>query len=424
MPETPPTGPIEYKRFSTHQLEKVFPQDSGDSAWNVGIIAIHGNEPQRLVAALSVEIGEILRSQNLHPPVLVLPEIYGENSNRILREEFPNNLDEIFISKDLGAILKQTEFSPAGYPAHMQEVEEKQPKVYREVLDFLSRQFTATSLSGETREFFPGGRRLEINAGANVVASQPHEQKTHFYFPVMLSELVDGIEKDDGINFIYDPNTLETVLKYAADFEKTYLTTQLGFIHTFSFDPAYDKRGKILTPAPKKIKIPPEIEIKNGIYIMASGSGIGVNEVIEQARRLSAQGYQIVTPPWINLDFATSALPDAIFHPGIKAVIGRAGWGILWDSQKAGKPFADIGSGDYDNPEIRFNRRSIRAHGVGDAFSMRRGFIEQLIELTPNVEGINRRIEIELDLPKGYDGTRYAAERILEAEIQRVKGLS
>ena len=405
--------------FKREQLEKIFPQDSADASWNIGIIAIHGNEPQRLVAAVSLEINEILKDHHLRGPVLVLPDIYGESSKRILSEEFPNNLDEIFISGELGRILRQTEFGSAGYQVHMREVAQNQPKVYEQVLENLSRPFLATSLAGRTQEFSPSGRRLEINAGANVAASAPDEKRTHFYFPVVLSELVQGILEDNDINFTYDLKTLETVLKYAQDLEKTYLSTQLGYIHTFSFRESYDANGKILTPAPKKYKTPPSIEIKNGIYIMASGSGIGVDVVTNQAKKLSQEGYQIVCPPWMNLDFATIASPEAIFHPGVKAVIGRAGWGILWDAQKAGKPFADIGSGEYDNPEIRFNRKSIIRAGMGKAFSLRRDFIEELAELSPNIENLNRQIEKDLNLPANYDGTRFAAENILQVEVNR-----
>ncbi len=408
-------------RFNKNDLAKIFVQDGAENSWNLGIIAIHGNEPQRLVVATSLEISNILRDHGLTPPVVILPSIYGEESKRILREEFPNDTGNIFISGELGTILKQTEFSSAGYKAHMQEVAGKQPQVYDQVLDHISRRFWATSLDSETREFFPSGRRLEINAGANVVASAPNERKTHFYFPVVLSELVQGIMEDQGINFTYDSQVLETVLGYAQGFEKTYVTTQLGYIHTFSFKPDYDASGKILTPAPKKYKKPPDLSIENGIYIMASGSGIGVDVVTRQAKRLAAQGYQIVAPPWINLDFATRASPEVIFHPGIKAVIGRAGWGILWDCQRAGKPFADIGAGDYDNPEIRFNRRSIIAAGLGAAFSLHKGFIEGLTEFSPRIEELNRNIERDLNVPTGFDGTRYAAEKILEAEIKRLK---
>ena len=275
----------------------------------------------------------------------------------------------------------------------------------------------ATSLDGETREFLPRGRKIEINGGANVVASAPGEKGTHFYFPVLLSELVAGILEDSDINFTYDPQALESVLKYAEEFEKTYLTTQLGYVHTFSYRDDYPTEGKIFTPAPKKLKISPDVHIENGIYVMASGSGIGVEPVKDQAKRLALQGYQIVAPSWMNLEFATVASPEAIFHPGVKAVIGRAGWGILWDAQKAGKPFADIGLGEYDNPEIRFNRRSIVAAGLGLPFSLRQGFIEELIELSSGIERLNQKIERDLNFPHSEDGARFTAETILGAEI-------
>lgn len=420
--ERPDFSHIEYKRFDKADLEKIFPQNNADGSFNFGIIAIHGNEPQRLLTAVSLEISKILKEHGLTPPVFVLPDIYGEDSKRILREEFPSNLSQIFMSEELGAILKQTQFGQAGYQDHMEEVAEKQPKVYEEVLAFFEKPFIATSLSGETREFFPAGRRLELNAGANVVASQPGERKTHFYFPVILSELVAATMEDPTINFTYDQDTMERVRRIAQEFEKTYSTTQLGYVHTLSFEEDYSTGGKIFTPAPKKAKEPPNIDLENGIYIMASGSGIGVETVVNQAKRLSQEGYEIVSPPWIHrrLQIGIAATPDVIFHPGIKAVIGRAGWGILWDAQKAEKPFADIGAGEYDNPEIRFNRRTIQKLGLGDAFSLRRGFIEGLVELSPNIASLNRQIARDLSISEDYDGERYAAEKIIEAEINRL----
>jgi hypothetical protein len=118
----------------------------------------------------------------------VLPSIYGERTRQILLEDFPALADTIYLSDGLGEILKKTEFSRAGYQAHMREVAAHQPQVQEEALDYLSRPFTVTSLAGNDKEFTPEGKRLEINAGVNITASLPGEKKTHFIFPVLLSK--------------------------------------------------------------------------------------------------------------------------------------------------------------------------------------------------------------------------------------------
>lgn len=413
-------------QYDVRLLREIFPTEQADGSYMIGVIAIHGNEPQIMTTAIAAEINGILKEHGLKESAIVIPNVYGEATKRILREEFPSLTHQIFVSDELGEILKKTEFSKAGYQAHMRQVAEHQPQVQAELLEFLSRSFTAVSLDGKTREFSPQGRRLEINAGANVTASEPGKIETNFIFPVLLSEMIAEVIEDPVIGRYYDKKTLETVLGYALEFESTYRTTLIPVPDTLSFKypdinaqvENYLKRGIAPTPAIKKPREPVTNDVKSGMYLMASGSGLGVEALEEQARQFEKQGLEILYPPWFNFDFGRGVLPDVIFHPGIKIVMGRPGFGILWITQVAEKPFIVVPGNWSESPEMYYNEKSVISSGIGDVISDRADLIEDLIKLGPGIGELNKKIRSLLSVPEGMDGLRYAAEKIVEREIE------
>lgn len=227
---------------------------------------------------------------------------------------------------------------------------------------------------------------------------------------------------DPTISAYFDHENLDRVIRIAHGFESTYRTTQLPYVHTLYGEKDYDTTGKILTPPFKKVRKAPEIEIPHdkGIYIMVSGSEIGREPVEDQARQLEKQGHDILFPPWLKLDFGKAALPDVVFHPGVKAIMGRMGWGIGWQSQVAEKPFIAMPHLWFDNPEMHFNLNAIKESGLGMVFEARSDLVEKALQLQPRIQEINERIKRELNIPDGMDGIRFAAERIVEAEMQDV----
>lgn len=407
-------------KYDTGLLQEVFPPEASEGSYMLGVIAIHGNEPQIMTAAIGAEINQILSENSLPGAAIVLPSIYGDRTKQILLEDFPLLADTIYLSEGLGEILKKTEFSRAGYQAHMREVATHQPQVYQQLLDYLSRPFTASSLAGNTKEFTPKGKRLEINAGANVTASQPGERNTHFVFPVLLSEMMERTLSDSDIGKYFDHPTLERVIRIAKEFEATYRTTQIPYIHTLYGQEDYDTKGKILTPPLKKVAPAPPIELQRGkgVYIMVSGSEIGREPVEDQALQLEKQGYEILFPPWLKLDFGKASLPNVVFHPDVKVVMGRMGWGIGWQSQVAEKPFIAMPHLWFDNPEMYFNLTALQRSGLGMVFEARADLVDQAVKLQPGIHEVNQRIRRELNISDGMDGIRYTAERIIESEME------
>lgn len=401
-------------------LEKIFPQEDKNKVFNLGIIAIHGNEPPIMTAAVAMEINRVLNANGLDSVPIVLPSVYGEKTKRIMLEEFPDNANNIYLSEKLGEILKKTEFSRAGYQAHLRSVEAKQPRVQDDLLEFLSHEFTAVSLSGEERAFEPRFRKIELNAGANVTASD--KKDTHFFFPVLLSELMEATKGDPALTGHFDRRNLEKIKRYAEQFEKRYLTTQVPAIATLSAEVGYSTKGKILTPPLKSKRTPPSLFVKNGkgIYLMASGNEIGKEAVEDQARVLhDTWGYDVLSPSWLQLDFGKQAIPDIIFSPDVKVVLGRAGWGIMWMAQVANKPFIALPHLWFDNPEIHFNIKALKEHGLGIEFTADGNAVDLVQSVTSpeSIAQLNQKIANELGTGN-KDGIKVTAENILKAEIE------
>lgn len=82
--------------FDRRLLAKVFPSDKAEEAYMLGIIAIHGNEPQIMTAVIGAEINQILAENKLPGASIVLPSIYGDRTRQILLEDFPTLADTIY----------------------------------------------------------------------------------------------------------------------------------------------------------------------------------------------------------------------------------------------------------------------------------------------------------------------------------------
>lgn len=403
----PPLNTAEEKAL----LEKVFPQYAPSDSYVRGAVAVHGNEPYLIVASAWTASNRYLESRGLKGTVLLLPKIYPQ-MNRILLEEFPDQGDNIFLSDELGRIQKETEFTRAGYQAHINNVASNQPRVQEEYSNSISRPIDATSLSGEVRTFNPQNERLEINAGSNVSG-----ERSHFIFPITLSRLIQSILDDPQALKHYDPKKLEIVQRYAEELEKKYRSVIIPQPGTRDL-----KEPEIPTLPFKRKQTPPNIGVKpeKGIYVMGSGSGIGQEFVLYQAEQLEKIGFDVFRPPWLT-GFGKEALPNILFHPNIVAVLARAGMGIVWLSLVAGKPVIAIPPNWDDCPEINMNIHRLEKEKLGVELRVSDDVVERAQEFASNIPVYLNKVRKENGIPDYEDGPSHAARRILESEIQKYK---
>lgn len=392
-------------------LGKVFPQYAPSDSYVRGSLAVHGNEPYLIVASAWAASNRYLDLKSLKGTVLLLPKIYPQ-MNRILLEEFPDQGGNIFLSDELGRIQKKTEFTTAGYQAHINNVASNQPKVQEEYLECISRPVDAISLVGEARTFYPQNERLEITAGSNVSG-----EKSHFIFPITLSRLIQAIIDDPQTLKHYDPNKLEIVQRHAEELEKKYTSVIIPQPGTLEL-----KDPEIPTLPFKSKQTPPDIDVKakKGIYVMGSGSGIGQEFVVYQAEQLEKLGYDVYRPPWLR-GFGKEALPDVLFHPGIVAVLARAGMGIVWLSLIAGKPVIAIPPNWDDCPEIKMNVQNLEKKRLGIELRVSDDIVENAQELAPNIPVYLNKVRKDYNIPEHEDGASHAARIILKKEMDKYR---
>ena len=371
----------------------------------------HGNEPYILATDVALSINKLLESEGKPKAKIVVPLIYGQRQEAILKENFSGHTDEIFLDERLGQFYKEVLFQNGKFDEHLATMVVNQSRVQDLVMDYMSRNFVAISLAtGEITDFNGRDVVMDINAGSRFIT----HQDSYFVFPALLSELLEETAKS-GLPFNHDH--LEVVQKAARERESTYRAKFLPHIHTFSYqDEDYPKEGKSFTPPLKHPTThPPGIE-EEGVYVMASGTGSEVDNVTTNAKDL---GLTVYRSPFINLDYGKAALPDVIYHPNIVAVFGRMGWGTGWITQQAEKPFIVVPYTAPDDPEIYFNIKTLREKKLGVVYEGQKDIVKQALTLVGDIKAINQQIESTYGTRDGID---YVARRIVD-DFHQKRGL-
>lgn len=408
-----------YFEQSPAELERAFP----DGSYFLGITAVHGFEPEILVVGIARYANRRLEDHGTSSKPIVLPRIYGDRLEEVLKDEFSDYLDNIYLSDELAQILQRTEFTPAGYQDHLNRVASNQEDVARSLQELLSKPFKATSLSGNEITIYPDQKAIELNTGANVTASE----EAHFIFPIKLSDLLRYIESIPELSDTYDPDTLIRVRRIAAQIESKYKTAQITDHHSLTFSDTLKPDDVIFIPHLKDPKTPKQIiDVSNengGIYMNVSGGGMGVAAAQVQARALAERGFAILAPGWMRLNYATPAGPDALYlrKPDgtsyIRAVVLRPGYGSIWNAIEAEIPMGLLPADKYESPEMMANESSIVSTRFGRVFSPRKDIIDLLLPSREHIRAYKRDMYERLGLPYGTSGLAVAADNIIKSEL-------
>jgi hypothetical protein len=245
-------------------------------------------------------------------------------------------------------------------------------------------------------ELLPGGE--EVAAAAEFSRSDfafelAHGSRIRFlprehafaFFPCLLSDLLrQAPGSDEGI----EKMTRDLACGHIVALEEGYRRIFLPTIHTFSWDTAWRPQANVeFTPFPRPALLVSQdvapLPAGPGIYLMASGVGsAGDASILSLAARLlkdAREPLAVYAPPGgfpaaMLASFSRVVELNAahISHHDIRLVVGRAGWGTLWECMNAGKVFAAIPPLPGDDPEIALNLRTLAATGlavIGDETS-------------------------------------------------------
>jgi hypothetical protein len=148
-------------------------------------------------------------------------------------------------------------------------------------------------------------------------------------------------------------------------------------------------------------------------------SGVGnagdhkVTEVAEAILRTTAEELAIYYPAPSPKAF-TERFPQgvilsarAIPHQNIQYIVGRAGWGTIWECVNAKKIFIAIPAIPGDDPEIALNLKTLRQYKLAVCWGDAQPIEEQVRE-------VRKAIEALLSGSKKVDGLKFMADRILE----------
>lgn len=362
----------------------------------------HGNEPYILGVNIALSINQILRQNGYPEAEIVVPLLYPGRQEKILKEEFGVQAGRIHMDKDAGDLMQVTKFGQSQYADHLQKLSLYNVQLHEQVRDHLSRDFrVATLANGETREFNGRNVVLDINTGSRF----PATDSSYFAFPVLLSDLLRETLKTD---LPFNKKLLEQVQKQAMDFEAGYKMRFIPETHTFSYQGSdFDGQGKEFTPPLKHPITDPTKVDREGIYVMVSGTGSGVDYVMQSASDL---GLEVFHSPFISMETGTAMLPDVIYHPQIKAVFGRMGWGTGWICQQAEKPFIVIPHLPDDDPEIYFNLKTLEAARLGKIYEGQADVVREALSLTGDIKRLNNFVMRKYGT---LDGVDYIANKIV-----------
>lgn len=352
---------------------------------------------------------------------LVFPDLAALDGGRqrtvILNRRDPRLPLRIFFDRTLGNLLAQVTLQRNDFAANVVALAERQPAVQAAAFAYLAgglRGLTELGADGaefaSQVEFAPDEITFELSHGSRLRLLDT--LRAYAFFPCLLSDLLrDTVSerrlRSGGRDFSH-PATV--ALRHAEALEAGYRRIFLPAVHTFSWNAGWRAASNVaFTPFPRPApsfdfaqdasvnlegilsgaaQTPPQAvhalrsrrTPSSGIYLMPSGVGsAGDAAIVQAAAELLAQAAEplaiymppVGTPPEASVAAFAAAFPDAtqlpaqhIAHPNIRCVIGRAGWGTLWECLNAGQVFVAIPALPGDDPEIAHNLRTLAATGL------------------------------------------------------------
>lgn len=381
---------------------------------------------------------------------LIFPDLAALDGGRqrtvIRNRRNPRLPLRIFFDRTLGGLLAQVTLQDNDFAANVVALAERQPAVQATALAYLAgglRGLTELQAEGteveSTVEFAPDDITFELSHGSRLrFLDTP---RAYAFFPCLLSDLLryavsEGRPRSGG----RDLNRPATVaLRHVQTLEAGYRRIFLPAVHTFSWDAGWRAAPNVeFTPFPRPAPSFDSAQdaspdggsprVSPGIYLMPSGVGsAGDAFIVQAAVELLAQAAQplaVYMPPTDRPPKAFSAaFPHAvqmpaqhIAHPNIRCVIGRAGWGTLWECLNTAQVFVAIPALPSDDPEIVHNLRTLQATGL--ALTWEPGTATSLWRATSDVKARIQRTLAAFEAQYGTVDGLEAMTRAILADLR------
>jgi len=382
----------------------------------------YGNGPYISALKTALALNGELEKRGIDRCGIIIPLVYGERQIKICREEFgkeiEKNPDEFVFDEKLGALLKSCFYGEKTYIESTAFLIENGRRLSEEINKYLSGEILGKTIKGEKINISGSNIVMEIARSPRLSFGINRAYSTSFgHTSLILKHALE--EEVPGL----DRKTLSSAIPYFESVEKNYRHF-IGFPGTFSFqdyskthvkkhdkkyEKKYTKKYKREEETPPHADAPPinTDTIEEGIYITVSG----ITGLKNRFKDLDKVFSKIYTNDTEALGFGEKKLPEILSNKKIRFHFARSGWGSVWLSELAMKPFVTFPYESGDDPEIYFNNRTIEKLGIGFVYEGQT--LEALNRYEKdfylNVGVLNARIQQKYGT---LDGFSYIAEKI------------
>src|SRR3989338_6629628 len=300
----------------------------------------HGNEPYILGGLIAQGVANHIETTTGQRPKIVMPLLYGDRQKAILKEW---GVKGVRLDTSLGGMYHQLVFADNNFSRHLKTTLIQQPSIQQATRRYLEKKYDNIS--------------LEINIASRISSGQ----RAVFAFPCLISELMEKTLGERVLAAQFDQEQLEQFYRTMQEVERNFCLAFIPAYHTFSYDSnRTSKPNEVATPPLKPLSEPNNDPLpRNSVYCMFSGTGSEVAELEKRAQKLQQEGNHIIVQPWANTTQFDKRDTCVISNKNIKKVLGRAGWGTIWQCQQAGAEFEALPYSVGDDPEMYFNVRTL-----------------------------------------------------------------
>jgi len=386
----------------------------------------HGNGPYARDIDWAIEVNNVREGRGLNRLPIVVPLVYGERQQRIMKEEIESNApnsflekhpDEIWLDQKQGEVLNKLMFKGKDYSKNLMLLAETYQKIEDETQRHLDgKRKLENFVNSEIAEFDLRDAELQLGLNNRMQTGISNQ----FYTAGgagPFDEILERAISNPQINL--DEESMKKALPIAKriiENQKIIFSNDPG---VFSYDSSRQKRdneiftpGFIHPPKPDYTELPGK-----GIYLLMTGID-GIREsgmydaVLDFGMKLFAPKFSINNLSESIRNKVIPLNPSQINNPNVVAQYARSGWSTVWLSQMAEKGFISPPYQQGDDPEMLFNEKGIVKLGLGTILRDEpQKVLEKAIGFSKNVGKYNKKI---ISTYGTLDGIRYAAEIVVD----------
>jgi hypothetical protein len=354
---------------------------------------------------------------------ICIPEYYGDKQLKILKKEFPDKVENIFLSKKMGRLLKPLlRYKTDSFNTYALNVRENVERVsktleanYREGID-------ATSLSGTRKRFSKFD--IALNTGLPIISPV---EPVFFAFVGKMSAIYDY----DLLRRQSDKTTFQHNVAFqrnVAFLSETWREIEKSFNGMFiprlnslyKLEEYYDRTGITFTPPFAQRYQPYNTSIRHGsILIVTSGARLDDEEKLRSLVASSPSPYVRLSESRPITGLSLPRVDSKSWgNSNIVAVLARGGFGTIWQALINQKPIGILKAIPEDDPEIFHNAKTVEDAHIGKILdtkmdSLTGNLPQYLFAIQTLLEKMKEEFP-ELEVEK-FDGFKFTSHSLLEA---------